>query len=311
MIKRIVFAAIMVASPPASAQRAELPVRLVALPNGDRRFATTLTIDGRSVEVGIDTGSTGLRVLPRGLGGRTDTPAGPKVIYRYDVGTAIEGEAVVVPVAAGPIAGPVKLMRIAAIGCTPDHPDCPAARAILSTYGIQSDGIAGQGFAAILGIRLKHEEIDNPFAQLGIRRWIVELPRSATEQGRIVLNPTDAEIAGYARIAVDRDGTTPGCLVGPQRICGRAFFDSGAAGLRVLRDAPFRPWANGTPATISVGSGAATRSITVTIGRRDQASGLFYARRDGDTRLSLGFAPYFRWSVLYDTDEREVGVKPR
>lgn len=146
---------------------------------------------------------------------------------------------------------------------------------------------------------------------LGVRRWIFELPRTASEQGRIVLNPDDAEVAAYARIGVDGDGTTPGCLVGPERVCGRAFFDSGAAGLRVLRAAPFRPWPNGTAATIAVGSGANVQNLAVTIGRRDQASALLYAPGGADTRLSLGFAPYFAWSVLYDDAHRQIGVKPR
>ncbi|WP_375391753.1 hypothetical protein [uncultured Sphingomonas sp.] len=182
-------------------------------------------------------------------------------------------------------------MRVTTVGCTRDHPDCPVAHADLSAYGIQGDGIAGQGFAAILGIRPKRDPIDNPFAQLGVRRWIIELPRSAAEQGRIILNPDDAELAGYVRLGVDADGTTPGCLTGPDRICGRAFFDSGAAGLRVLRAAPFRPWPNGTPATITVGAGASAQSMAVTIGRRDQASGLFGAPGSVDTRLSLGLPP--------------------
>jgi hypothetical protein len=311
MIWRVIVLATLLASAPARAQRAELPVRLVNLPNGDRRFATTLMIGGQSVEVGIDTGSTGLRVLPRGMGGRSDPAKGPRVTFGYGAGTAFEGQAITAPVVAGTVAGSVKLMRIAAVGCAADHPNCPVAHTDLSSYGIQGDGIAGQGFAAILGIRLKHDEIDNPFVQLGVKRWIVELPRSASERGRIVLNPDDAEIAGYARIGIDSDGTTSGCLVGPEKVCGRAFFDSGAAGLRVLRAAPFREWANGTPVAITVGSGAGAQSIEVTIGRRDQASALLHVPGGTDTRLSLGFAPYFRWSVLYDSDRRQIGVKLR
>lgn len=229
------------------AQRAELPVREVDLPNGDRRFATTLTIDGQQVEVGIDTGSTGLRVLPRGLGDEGGAAKGPTVSYSYGAGTGFKGQAVTMQVAAGAVAGPIKLMRITAVGCTKEHPACPVAHSDLTSYGIQGDGIAGQGFAAILGIRLKRDEIDNPFTQLGVHRWIIEFPRSAGEQGRIVLNPDDTELASYARVGVDADGTTPGCLVGPERICGRAFLDSGAAGLRVLRPLPFHPGRTALP----------------------------------------------------------------
>lgn len=295
----------------AVAQRAELPVREVDLPNGDRRFATTITIDGQPVEVGIDTGSTGLRVLPRGFGATHAAAHGPKVTYSYGAGTGFEGELIDVPVAFGAVAGFIRVMRIGAVGCVAAHPDCPIAHADLSEYGIQGDGIAGQGFAAILGIRTQHDPIDNPFAQLGIRRWLVELPRAVGEAGRIVLNPRDDELAGYARVGIDAQGTTAGCLVGPEQICGRAFFDSGAAGLRVIRAAPFRPWPNGTPTKVTVGTGAEQQTMMVMIGRRDQASGLLYARGAGDPRLSFGFAPYFHWSVLYDTDRRQIGLKPR
>ena len=307
----VVAAALASVAGPALAQRAELPVRMVELPNGDRRFATTLQIDGRAVEVGIDTGSTGLRVLPRGLGDAGRAAHGPRVTYSYGAGTGFEGSAITVQVAAGSIAGPVRIMRIGGVGCVAGHPDCPVAHADLTGYGIQGDGIAGQGFAAILGIRLRPDQVGNPFEQLGVRRWIVELPRTATEQGRIVLDPSDAEVADYARIGVDGDGTTPGCLTGPDTICGRAFFDSGAAGLRVLRAAPFRVWPNGTPATITVGRGEQAQRMSVTIGRRDQASALLGVPGGNDTRLSLGLAPYFHWSVLYDPSHHQIGVRSR
>jgi hypothetical protein len=311
MVGRLVAIAVLLAATAGQAQRAELPVRLVDLPNGDRRFATTLTIDGRPVEVGIDTGSTGLRLLPRGLSGSADAEKGPQISYSYGAGTAFDGRAISVSIAAGTVAGPVRVMRITAVGCSFARPDCPVAHTDLSTYGIQGDGIAGQGFAAILGIRLKRDVIANPFEQLGVRRWIIELPRTAAEQGRIVLNPDDAELAGYARLDLDRDGTMPGCLVGPERICGRAFFDSGAAGLRVIRAAPFRSWPDGTPATIQLGTDATRQSMAVIIGRRDQASGMLHAPGGADTRLSLGLAPFFRWSVLYDADKHQIGVKLR
>ncbi len=294
----------------AQAQRAELPVREVDLPNGDRRFATTLRIDGRAIEVGIDTGSVGLRVLRRGLGPAGTGARGPRVSYSYGVGTAFEGQAVSVPVDAGGVAGAVEVMRIDAVGCTAARPDCPVAHADLGAYGIQGDGIAGQGFAAILGIRLQRDPVGNPFEQLGVRRWLVELPTPGGAPGRIVLNPTDAEVAGYARVGVDAEGTTPGCLLGPEKMCGRVFFDTGAAGLRVIRAAPFRPWPNGTAATLAVGS-TGTQTMTVTIGRRDQASGLLYVRAATGTRLSFGFAPYFHWSVLYDADAHQIGLKAR
>lgn len=215
------------------------------------------------------------------------------------------------PVAAGTVSGTIKVMRIDTVGCVTNRPDCPASHVSPAQFGIQGDGIAGQGFAAILGIRLMRDMVDNPFEQLGVRRWLVELPTPPGAPGRIVLNPTDEEIAGYARVHVDSEGTTPGCLKGPQTICGRAVLDTGAAGLRVIRAQPFQPWPNGTPASITVGEGSSAQSFDVTIGRRDQASALLYTLGGPETRLSFGFAPYFRWSVLYDAEHHEIGLKAR
>ena len=303
--------ALAVVPAPAIAQRAELPMREVDLPNGDRRFAVTLTIDGQTEEAGIDTGSTGLRVLPRGLASDALAAKGARVTYGYGAGTAFEGQVVSVPVAAGGVSGSIRIMRIDTVGCYQTRPDCPASQVSPAQFGIQGDGLPGQGFAAILGIRLQHDTVDNPFEQLGAKRWLIELPTPAGAPGRIVLNPTDEEIAGYARLRVDAQGDTPGCLNGPQKICGRAYFDTGAAGLRVIRAQAFQPWPNATPVTITVGEGSAAQSFHVIIGRRDQASALIYAAGGDETQLSLGLAPYFHWSVLYDADRHEIGLKAR
>lgn len=310
-MRQALFLALALVPAPALAQRVELPVRQIDLPNGDRRFAVSLTIDGKAEDVGIDTGSTGLRVLPRGLGPEGLAAKGAHITYGYGAGTAFEGQAVTVPVAAGAVAGSIRIMRIDTVGCYRQRPDCPASHVSAEQFGIQGDGLAGQGFAAILGIRLQHDTVDNPFEQLGARRWLVELPTPSGAPGRIVLNPTDDEIAGYARVRVDAEGAVAGCLKGRETICGRAIIDTGAAGLRVIRGQPFQAWPNGTAAMMTVGEGGEAQSFALTIGRRDQASALLYAPGGPETRLSFGFAPYFHWSVLYDAEHHAIGLKPR
>ena len=132
MVRCIALVATMLASTIAYAQRTELPMRQLDLPNGDRRFATTLTIDGRPVDVGIDTGLTGMRLLPRGLSGSSDADKGPHVTYSYGAATVFEGHAITVPVIAGTISGLVRVMRVTAVGCTSARPDCPVAHMDLS-----------------------------------------------------------------------------------------------------------------------------------------------------------------------------------
>lgn len=305
-------AALLIATP-ALAQRVELPVREVDLSDGARRYAVPITIDGQAVEAGLDTGSTGLRVLPRGMGAAGQAAKGEQVDYSYGAGTEFGGAAIKLPVAFGTVAGTARVQRIDRIGCRQGRRDCPAAHVDAARFGIQGDGLPGEGFAAILGVRLRHDAVENPFEQLGVKRWIIELPRPGEAAGRIILNPSDAELAGYQRIVLDENGTSPGCLATQTaRVCGRAFFDTGAPGLRVLGATRFQPWPNGTPAEIAIGDGKALATMPVQIGRRDQASALLYEPdANPQTRLSLGLAPYFHWSVLYDAGRHEIGVKDR
>ena len=225
--------------------RVELPVRAVTLSDGTHRFGVPLTIDGHMVETGLDTGSTGLRVMARGLPG--STAKGSATRYSYAVGTQFEGEAIAVPVAFGSVTGSVKVQRIDRLSCTAAKRNCPVRRNDdPATFGIQGNGLPNEGFVAILGINFRSDTVPNPFEALGVRRWIVDLPRPGdTGPGRIILNPTDADVAGFTeyRLLAD-DNSLAGCIAGPQplgQICGPATLDSGAPGLRVVDPKPHRP----------------------------------------------------------------------
>src|SRR6202042_1623596 len=94
--------------------------------------------------------------------------------------------------------GPVHLIR--SIGCFAYLPHCPASRTTLEKYGIASDGLPGEGFKAILGVDMAPGRVGNPLRFLGASRWIVELPRPDEANGRLILNPTDAELEGYVMV---------------------------------------------------------------------------------------------------------------
>ena len=311
-------AAICLPSAAAAAVRAELPVREVDLSDGARRYVVEIEIDGRQVEAGLDTGSTGLRVLPRALPVSALSARGDKVGYFYTSGTRFDGQEIRQPVSIGGIGGDVKLMRVDTLGCTREQPRCPVTHVDPAQFGIQGDGLPGQGFAAILGISLKSDSVSNPLEQLGITRWIVDLPTpGSSTPGRLILNPADAEIVGYKRLQIVGDGSQlAGCLVGSSRrasICGLTVFDTGAPGIRIVADHGIAPWPQGTPAEVAVGDSATRLTMPIQIGRRDQASAMFTVVRPGanPTRISFGLAPYFRWSVLYDSSAHEVGVRDR
>ena len=299
----------------APGDRVELPGREIDLPNGDRRYALSLQIDGQTVDAGIDTGSTGLRVLSRAIP-QAAGQRGSEVGYFYTSGTEFRGRAVDVPVSLGGLSATVRVQRIDSVGCTRQKPDCPASRVDADRYGIQGDGLPGQGFVAILGIGLKPDAIANPFEMLGARQWILDLP-VAGKAGRLILNPSLSDLAGFRRFSIADDGNDlPTCLVGPQadaRICGMGHFDSGAPGIVVTTRQTGPAWRPGTPMQIVMGDKKAIAAMQVTVGRRDEGSAMRIVPNFEATapRISLGLAPYFHWSVLYDATARQIGLRDR
>lgn len=303
--------------------RTEVPIKAATQANGVKRYTVEVMIDGRTVEAGLDTGSTGLRVLAAALPDSTgpDTTArGPAVHIGYGSGVDLAGPAVDVTLGMGSIAARhVTIGRVDSVSCVQRAPDCPAGRVDQAGYRIMGDGVAGQGFVAIMGIGLAPNPVANPLVQLGARRWIVELPRPGdTSPGRLILNPTDDEVARYKQFAVIGGNLVAACVAAPQdkpkyKLCRPAMLDSGANGLRVQGGNPEDVLPQGTAAAITIGDQSGTAAMPVVIGRRELASGmrLVPPRPLGPPSLSLGVAPYLYWSVLYDADHRRLGLAPR
>lgn len=307
-----------VAGPPMA--RVEAPIRQVMLSNGERRYVVALRIAGREVEAGLDSGSTGLRVLPRVLPAEALAARGEEVRYSYGSGVAFSGRAITLAIGIGGAGDvPVRIQRIDKLGCTPAKPDCAGARVPIDRFGIQGDGLPGEGFAAILGVGLKDDPIPNTLEALGARRWIIDLPRPGDRApGRLILNPDDAEIAAYQRVKMlsDDGNTIAGCIAfqTPEKpICGPARLDTGAPGLRIVNGGRHAPVAQGAPARLVIGDRSGEFGIDIIIGRRDQASRLTFDQdpRFNQPQLFFGLAPYFAWSVLYDPGTRTIGLKAR
>jgi hypothetical protein len=301
---------------PAPAPRAELPIREVDLSDGARRYVVTIGIAGRDVEAGLDTGSAGLRLLPEALPAELARGGGAEVKAAYGSGSVFVGREIRATLTIGAAQGSVPVERVDSIRCADQAPHCAVAG--VAHPRIMADGLAGEGFAAILGIDPRDNLIPNPLTLLGIRRWIVELPRPGEGRaGRLILNPTEDETAAYRRFKMveGMGGVLPGCLGGADerdRICGAVRFDTGAPGLKIAAAAPPAGWPNGSEGRLSVGDGGGALTMRFTYGRRDQASRLTIARDErGGTRIIAGIAPYFTWSVLYDSDARTMGLKPR
>ena len=326
----------LIAAPPVRAQgpvieavRSEVPILQSTLSNGARRYAVPVQVGATRLLVSLDTGSTGLRILPGALAAGDTGPDGAPETYGYGSGSRYEGVVGQARVAIGGAVGngPVHLIRT--IGCYAYLPHCPASRTTLDKYGIASDGLPNEGFKAILGIDMAPGVVGNPLQFLGARRWIVELPRPGEGDGRLILNPTETEIDGYVMVPLAAPyahevggglhDATPGCLVNRvshARACGVVLMDTGAPGLSVANvRLEGGSWPDGSPIELELfdkTGGLAVRAA-MTAGVRDQGTRLSFYRetRVYGTVIYAGAAPYFAYSVLYDPRRQMIGLKPR
>jgi hypothetical protein len=310
-------------------RRAALPIRAVTLSNGAVRYAVSIRIGGTTLAAALDTGSTGLRVLPGALQPGDAQPTETPETYGYASGSRYEGLAGEATVTLGAVTARAPIHLIRSIGCFAQTPRCPASRTPLPHYGIASDGLPDEGFKAILGTDMDRARIANPLAAMGVRRWIVELPRPGhPDEGRLILNPTAAEAADYVMLPVvgpyaqiqggGLHDALPGCLIHADtrgRVCGPVLLDTGSSFLAVANGRPAAPWPDGSAAALEVYGvdGTLAARADFTLGSRDAATRIVWRSEPGAPRPSVfaGVAPYFAWSVLYDARRQAIGLKPR
>lgn len=310
------------------APRAEVAIRQSRLSNGALRYAVPVTVGRTSMLVSLDTGSTGLRILPGALGPGDAAPTAEPEGYGYASGSKYEGVVGQARLAVGELKGTAPVQLIRTIGCFAYRPHCPASRTTVDRYGIGSDGLPGEGFKAILGIDMAPGRVGNPLRALGVTRWIVELPRPGEGDGRLILNPSAAETAGYAYLPLAapyahvRGGglhdAAPGCLANTTthaRACGVVLMDTGAPALSVVNGRLDAAWPKGASAALELfdATGTLAARAALTVGSRDLGTRM-YVRQDAriwGVVIYAGVAPYFAYSVLYDARRQRIGVKPR
>ena len=309
--------------------RSEVPILEQVLSNGAHRYAIPIQVGGTRLLASLDTGSTGLRILPGVLKAADPRPSDEPETYGYASGSRYEGVAGQAMLTLGGLKGTASLHLIRSIGCYAYLPHCPASRTTLDKYGIASDGLPGEGFKAIVGIDMAPGKVGNPLRALGVKRWIVELPRPGEGAGRLILNPTDAETAGFALsplaapYAHERGGglhdAAPGCLSNREtrvQACGVVLLDTGSYFLSVLNGPPDGPpWPEGSTADLELfdAAGQLTVRAPFVLGDRDLGT-RFVARREPlvyGVVILAGAAPYFTHAVVYDAVHSRIGLKPR
>jgi hypothetical protein len=311
-----------------------VPITQTLLPDGDIRYSVPIRVGNSDViNALLDTGSTGLRILPNAIAPDTYTDTGFSSLYAYGSGEDLNGTIATAPIAIGGAAtdSPVSIEMVKTIGCMDFAPDCPAKLA-LPDYGIGGDGIAGQGFAAILGVGLSPATgagyTQNPLAHIGGRRWIITLPEpGATAPGALILNPSDAMVRNFSSFpltavgaATGQDGgwadAIPACLNNvstDQRICGNALLDTGSPGIIAYQKGSTKTplWRPGD--AVSLAFTAPTGTLTTNFAAdRFPGSGLLQAPPSGSLFSVLaGVLPFYAYAVLYDAAAGTIGLQPR
>ena len=187
------------------AGRAVVPISLSFLPNGDIRYSVPVRV-GESVAVQalLDTGSTGLHIFRQAVFNDSFTDTGFASLYEFGGGDRLTGTVGtgVVDVGGVDTDGAVPFEIVTQAGCADFRPRCSAAMVSAQDYGIGGDGIAGQGFEAILGVSLRVDAgasyTANPLSHMGAGKWIVELPEpGSSADGQLILNPDEGDLAGF------------------------------------------------------------------------------------------------------------------
>lgn len=321
----------MAASPPLIAQRvdgdfrsgpppgrAEVPIRQFQLSNGTTRYAIPISVGGQPVLVGLDTGSAGLRLLPDAQAGLQST--GKANHEPFGSGVVLDGPIAGGQIGVGDRSGVIGVQQVLGVHCAKGGNAC-AARLGIARYRVMGDGLPGEGFLGIIGIKPNLDALPpNPLIQLGVHRWIVSLPQPGSERpGTLVLNPNARDEVGFRPVP---SGQNPGqvlaCLYRPTprpaRACGYAILDTGAPGVGVFNAGMFPQAMPGAPARFVFGTPDA-RSPGMTLRLNDRRQMTKYAASDkpGEqaAQLRMGVTPYLAYDILYDADRGTIAVRPR
>ncbi len=215
--------------------------------------------------------------------------------------------------------------------CLTTSDGCDPERAAPGKFRFTSTRNPGGGAEAIFGIRgfqpVQPGSPGNPLLDLGYTRWVVHLP-SQGRDGELRLQPSEEtrkaftvfplalrQIPGTKLMGVD--DSVPGCLVskGGSALCSPIAFDTGGLGRGVHVFVPNlgRPysWPAGTAGRLEFGDARAKVSADFTSDAA--AAQIFVASAPPNLEggMDAELLPYLLFDVLYDTENRSIGLKRR
>jgi hypothetical protein len=305
-----------------AAERVEIPVRQISAHNGRIFYYVMVTVGGsKPFAAMLDSGSTGLRVLPGLLAPEDAEETGHHREQSFGSGERVKGflaHAQRMTIGGAAVTTPMELQIVHDVDCLGSKPHCAA-------QDRDVDKFRWGAFKAMLGIRLDddHRDINtlaNPLAAIGEGRWILSLPRPwDIGPGKLIFNPSDEESAGYTQFDVKNDfSAIGGCLItmpDQHKVCGGIVPDTGAFLIAVLaHDKPMGfPWAPGTKIWLVVQNTAGDRTgaAFTASGEEGSAFHLKYFSDEGRLPTIVGVGPFFVFNVLYDAKKMTLGLKAR
>lgn len=302
---------------PSAPLAADIPIYQTVMQDHSLRYSIWVQVGSRNVEALLDTGSTGLRVLPAVVPGDL---MGVPTETNFGAGLNLNGLVVQASVQIGPGSKSMPVEVIDHEGCPQTVTGCPVHGQ--DQYLISNDGMTGHGFSAIIGIGFSKRSYDipNPLEALGFTRWIVELPMpdDPASTGHLLLDPDRAGMAGFRMAPGLKRFDFSGCLESTkpaQRICAPTLLDTGAP--MIIAVTPdienAEVWPKGRPAkfvfrtgqTLSFEAGEAGDPSMIQVTSPAQMPG------NGENYVNAGVFPYYFYDVAYDAGAQEVGLRER
>ncbi len=301
-------------------QRSVVPIHEVLIgPKMVPRYTINVIVNGQPLQAGLDTGSTGLRLLPRAVAQAGISSSGIDATYGYGSGVTLIGPNTLASVEIGSSKKEILLQAVRMTGCRGGGNDCPAGKLTPSQYGLMGSGFPNQGFSAIIGIRFGSKLAPNPLVKLGVESWIVHIPQRGKGDGFLVLNPDSRDTKDFVPLLSKSQptGSVDGCIkvarLEAQEICSAILWDTGAPAITVRNAQRPRAWQPGAPIEMlfTTASGAPLPPIEFRAGdpeRRGRANFSSAPNRPG-LQVSAGLLPYYSYDMFYNAKTGGMAVR--
>lgn len=321
-------------SPAQNTYRAELPLNITF--DTLRQLITPtllVTVNGVANNVIFDTGSWGLRILPGALKNANLSITQKLLDYNYGTGTGeiyIRGREANGTFSIGNLSTttPIHLMLIDTIRRSLTDP----GRSTLDSVTIPNNHF--RNFAGILGVGLRNGssiDVASPLAQLpGNNSFIVRFPTYGQATGKLIMNPSDDELAGFTFFQLVRGAySLPNGLP--------SWLDSQVNGIALINGSPLRAptlldtgtsptaiYANGLPTYGLLSKGTVVHlgvaqpgqtspvvDTTIMVNTRVGGKDRFYTYTTTATDPSMIYGTnfFYLFDVYYDQQRGRIGIK--